>query len=476
MADSNNNINKDINEEAESQPNEYMDKAHFTKNRTKIIICMIFILTTDGMDMQLFNFVIMPFGAYFNLDDADILIQIVASSIFLGIIIGSVIASLLTKRFGRILTINCANLLYLFSRLIMSIWLYVPLFIICRILYGLALGVIIPIFMNIYGEYLPNTIRGFLLMVAWSFFGFGELITYILGLIIMPELQKDRLQTFLLVLTIFPFLNLVVCIILLIDSPKGNLLSKKRNRSTNLIEIPMINLNPDLEEKTEEKEITKSKFNNEGYSTKEIIKEMFEPDLKKTSILMILIFIFLGYNAFGIYPITSYFLDYLDEQENGKFEEKRETPARDIIVNKIWYSIADIFANIIGGIFGEFRRFGRKGGVMIFLVLGAVAVILGLFKKILFEITSPIFSGCTQIYVNIVMNYVVEIYPTKIRDTSTSLLYLVYRFTCFLCNYISLGFYNVNRYIPFIIYAIFSVLAFIFTWALPYEMAGKSMK
>ena len=74
------------------------------------------------------------------------------------------------------------------------------------------------------------------------------------------------------------------------------------------------------------------------------------------------------------------------------------------------------------------------------------------------------------------MDYVVELYPTKIRDTSTSLLFLIYRISCFLCNYISLGFYEINKYIPFIIYAIFAVLSTLFTWPLPYEMLGKSMK
>ena len=58
----------------------------------------------------------------------------------------------------------------------MGIWLYVPLFIICEILIGFALGIIIPIFLNILGEYLPDKYRGLLLMVAWSFFGIGELI------------------------------------------------------------------------------------------------------------------------------------------------------------------------------------------------------------------------------------------------------------------------------------------------------------
>ena len=140
------------------------------------------------------------------------------------------------------------------------------------------------------------------------------------------------------------------------------------------------------------------------------------------------------------------------------------------------YAVAEFAANILGGLFGEIRKLGRKGGIMIFTILAAFFTILGIFKKILFEVTSPISSGCTTIYVNLAMDYVVELYPTKIRDSSTSLIFMIYRISSFVCNFISMGFYNVNKYIPYIIYASSAVLLCILTWLLPYEMAGKSMK
>ena len=74
------------------------------------------------------------------------------------------------------------------------------------------------------------------------------------------------------------------------------------------------------------------------------------------------------------------------------------------------------------------------------------------------------------------MDYVVELYPTKIRDSSTSLLFMIYRVSSFLCNFISMGFYNVHRFIPYFIYSGFAILLCILTWLLPYEMAGKKMK
>lgn len=452
-----------------------MDKQTFSRNRIKIMICMVFLFIADGVEMCFFGLTIIPFGSYFNVEETSVEIQFASSAIFIGIMIGSAIASLLTKKVGRIITINSSNFVFFITFLIKSIWLNIPLYIICEILSGIALGIIIPIFMNVYGEYLPDKYRGLLLMVAWSFFGIGELIMCLITLAVMPELQKDKLQEYLLILSIFPFLQFVSCLICLRDSPKGISLAKKLKEKKNpLILLNNVNQAPTDNEQDENSEkITKE--NDESYSTKEIIKEMFSPGLKKTTILLIFIFIFLGYNAFGIYSIAAYFLEYLDEKESDK-EEEESIPARDIIINQLLYSVADFGSNVIGGFIGEIRILGRKGGIIIFSILAGVLTVIGLFKKILFQITSPIVSGCTNIYVNLIMDYVVELYPTKIRDTSTSSLFLIYRISCASCNFISIGFYDIHKFIPYIIYTIFAILSTLFTWALPYEMAGKSMK
>ena len=459
-----------------------MGKVTFSRNRVRIIICMIFIFIADGMEMTVFNFIVKPFGDYFELEESDIEIQITTSALFLGIAIGSGTASLITSKLGRVLSIKISNIIFFISHLLMSLWLSLPVFIICRSIVGLTLGIIIPIFMNIYGEYLPVQYRGFLLMVAWSFYGIGQLITNLIGLAVMSKLESERLKLFLLILSILPFLSLIGSLFFLSDSPRGLLLSKNildnRNSINALNEINKEILTEE-EEKKLKNEVDTAKKISDSFTFKDILKEMFSPELKKTTILMVFIFIYLGYNAFGIYSISSYFLDYLDEKENGKKNdesEEKETPAKEIIINQIMYAVAEFAANILGGFFGEIKKLGRKGGITIFTILAAIFTILGIFKKILFEVTSPISSGCTTIYVNLAMDYVVELYPTKIRDTSTGLLFMIYRVSSFICNYISMGFYGVNRYIPYIIYAICAILSFLFTLALPYEMAGKSLK
>ena len=177
-------------------------------------------------------------------------------------------------------------------------------------------------------------------MVAWSFYGIGQLITNLIGLGVMPELQSSRLKMFLLILSILPFLSFISCLFLLNDSPKGLLLSQNvmdNRRSINeLNEINQANLSEEQEKKLK-LEVETAKTVSDSYSLKQILKEMFGKELKKTTILMLFIFIFLGYNAFGIYAISSYFLDYLSEKENVKKDDGANDTAKDIIINQILY-------------------------------------------------------------------------------------------------------------------------------------------
>ena len=465
--------------EEEEKYEKIMDKATFSRNRTRIMITMVFLFIADGMEMSEFNFIIKPFGDYFLLEESDVLIQVASSSLYLGIAFGSGIASFLTKKFGRIKTINVSNTIWAISHLLHGVFLNMPLYIICRSIIGFTLGVIIPIYMNIFGEYCPPKYRGFLLMVCWAIFGFGQLALSVIGLLVMPELQPSRLQAFILILSIFAILSCIICFIFLKDSPRGILLSKKtwdRSKLSILMEeVNKIDTNENQENKLQMDPENGNDLK-ESYSLKQIIIDMFSPDLKKTTILLIFMFIIIGYNAFGMFTVASYFLDYLAEKENDSNSNETKDTAKDIIVNQIFLAASTIVANLVGGFFGEIKKLGRKGGIIVFAILASIVTIIGIFSKILFEITSPISMGCTHIFVNLIMDYTVEIYPTKIRDTSTSLLFMIYRISSFIFNFIGIGLYKANVYIPYIIFSIFSILLFVFTLSLPYEMAGKSMK
>ena len=473
------NINEDEMNEKQLLIDKILEKTTFSKYRIFIMICMIFMFIANGMEMCLFSLIILPFQNYFELNEKSILLEISSSSLFLGVAIGSGIAGYIIDFFGRIFTIKISSILMTVSHLIMSLLLYLPIFNICRCLIGLSLGIIIPILINIYGEYLPSKYRGFLLMVAWSFFGFGWLIMNILALLIMPELEKEKIQKFLLILFFFPLFASISCIFLLNDSPRNLLLSNNLNDisiATNILGDINSELLNDSEKKQLLDELKKSNKNeNENEEKKNFFKEMFSSNYKKTTILILLLFFILAYNGYGISVISSLVLEILFKKENENKSEKKSTSNRSLIINQIMLSVGEVCSNIIGGFIGEWKKLGRKGTIILFIILGLIFILPSIFKSILFEIFSPISSGCTTIYVNLAMDYIVELYPTKIRDKSTSLLYMVYRVSGFLSQFISIGTFKIVYFLPYIIYVIICILSIIFTWLLPYEVAGISM-
>ena len=448
---------------------EIIGKSIHTRNRIFVFICAFFVYLAYGKEMTIFNLIIKPVGNYFDLEESGLKIQIITSSVFLGVAIGSMVSSFITLKIGRIYTINLANIISTIANVVMSIYLNYIVFTICRFFVGFAFGNIIPLLINILAEYCPIKFRGFLLMLCCSFYAVGALVSCLIGYKVMPNLEEEKLQEFLFILISLPSLSLISCLLLLKDGPKFLFISnyKKTMNEENINESK----NEILEE------IKKLENTKNTITTKQIFNEMFNPELKKTTILLLIIFVSIGYNAFGIYSISSYFLDYLDEKENGKKTDdiKPENEERDIYINQMMNAVSYFGMVILGGILGDVKKIGRKGGIIIFNIIATVSTVLGIFKKILFEFTSPISFGSTSTFISLVMDYVVELYPTKIRDNSSGILFSVFKISCFIYNYVCMGFYNVYEYIPYFIYIFFSIVVCILIILLPYEMAGKHM-
>ena len=450
-----------------------IEKTTFSRHRLFIFLCMIFIFIADGIEMFLFGLIIIPFKKYFSLEEGPLL-EFTSSTLFLGIALGSLLVSYLSDKLSRVTIVLSSSLLLTISHLIMTIFLHLIVFIVCRTLIGLSLGILMPIFINIYGEYLPSKYRGFLLMFAWSFFGVGMMIMNTTALFIMPELEEEQLQNLFIILLTFPSLATTSCFFLLSDGPRNILLINDPKK--NCIAFDILNyINGKKLTKEEEiqliEELNITKKNITDGKGVNIFKEMFSSYFKRTTILMILILFSLSYIGFGISSVSSLVLDHLNEES----EQKEEKSNKNIIINQLMISVGEFSADIIGGFIGEIKCLGRKGAIIIFAILAMILYAPAPYYQVLFEFMTPVGSGCTSIYINIILDYVVELYPTRIRDKSTSLLYMVFRMSGFATQFMSIGFFQIVYFLPYVVYLIFALLIIIFTALLPYEVAGKSL-
>ena len=68
---------------------EIIGKSIHTRNRIFVFICAFFVYLAYGKEMTIFNLIIKPVGNYFDLEESGLKIQIITSSVFLGVAIGS---------------------------------------------------------------------------------------------------------------------------------------------------------------------------------------------------------------------------------------------------------------------------------------------------------------------------------------------------------------------------------------------------
>ena len=200
--------NKDINKK-ELLINQIIEKSLFTKYFNFALFCLISIFTTYGIFISYFSTVIIPVQQYFKI--SHFILELTSSILFIGIAIGSGSVGFLTKKFGRILIFNLALLLLSITTIIMSLFLQLIVFIICRVLIGLCVGIILPVSINIASEYISQKYRCLFLGILWGFQGLGFLILNLIAFIVIPQLEPEKLGLFNLILCIFPVATSLIC-------------------------------------------------------------------------------------------------------------------------------------------------------------------------------------------------------------------------------------------------------------------------
>ena len=445
-----------------------------------ISLYMSFMFITYGIELGLMNTIIIPVQKKFNL--SNFLLETSISFIFLGICTGSSIAGILTEKMGRIFLINFLFIILSITHLIMSIFLYFTVFIVCRLVIGFCLGIILPISLNICGEYLSNKYRCLLLMCMWSFLEIGEIILNLFALAIIPNLEIKNLNDYLCLLLLFPIIATLSSISFLKDSPRNMILSNEKNinevfeilNSMNGKELTEMEINCIIKET----KILKKKISNTGS-----YKDMFNKKYINTSCLLISILFIYACDCYGIHIITSITLKNLEIKENQPlnkfhkkiFNNKIEKTNYDIIINQIIISVIGTILNAIGGLIGEIKNLGRKGAMIIFIILTAFCIIFIPIKLTYFEFFSPLSLGFAGIFGDIATDYSVELYPTSLRDISTSLLFMTYNISCFISQFIFIGLFNINYWFPFIFGTVITLIGVPLIYFLPYEVVGKSL-
>ena len=470
--DNNRNINSKIKEKL--LIDKIIDKTNFSKYKISSLFCMIFIFLSYGIELYLFNAIMLPMKEKFKLN--NIFLGFINSALFLGTIFGSFFAGNLSKKFGRIKIININLITLTIFHLIMGIWLKIYIFIICRIVIGFSIGILVTLSINIYSEYLTSKNRGLFLMLLWSYGNIAQILQNLIAYFYLPKLENLKIEKYILMLFSFPLITTLICLIFLYDGPRYLILSNN-NENLQLAVMILNNMNNNIELTSEEIDQiqieVKSNLDSSNYILNWTITYLFNDFYLKNTLLLIIILFIASINYEGILIILPLVLKKLNEKlEKTSTEEKL---LKGVILNQIIIGFYGTFANLIGGFISDIKIFGRKWSIMIFLLLTLITSIPVSFSILLFHIFSPIQLFSSEILCSLLMTYIVELYNSKIRDTSTGFFFMLDRLFDFISPFVYIKMINLNYQLPFFINASLCFVGAAVVYYLKYETAGKSL-
>ena len=129
----------------------------------------------------------------------------------------------------------------------------------------------------------------------------------------------------------------------------------------------------------------------------------------------------------------------------------------------------------MGGSLAEIKFIGRKGVIWIFMLLSAVTLIPSCYNVTLYNIFFTISITSGAIYGDMLITYISEIFPTKLRDISSSFFLTSHRISGFLSQFLFLGLFKINYKMPFFFGSLLNIVGVMTIFMLPYESIGKPL-
>ena len=459
-----------------------IENGYLTKYPLFITISIFISFISNGLVVNIFNLIIIPTKNYFNA--SDFITEIMAGILFIGLALGSGFASFLSEKYGRALIIKIFSGIMCITYLFSTIFFNLFIFLLSRIILGLSVGIIEPLIFNTFGEYLPIKIRGFLLMNSWFFYTLAVFLENIIALKVMPYLESKFLQEYLFILNFFFVISFLINYFLLNDSPRNLIIKSIQSKNFYDRESKISEALKILNDMNRQKltEIEEQKLVNELYNSSSnnkinpSFKELFSEKYLKTTYIGIFIFFVYSCGYFGFYIISTLTLEILNKNENEKLPETQSKNSnRDIIISQIYIAFFDLLGSFIGGALAEIRCIGRKGVIWIFMLLSAITLIPSCFGVTLFNIFFTISITSSAIYGDMLVTYISEIFPTKLRDVSSSFFLTSHRVSGFFSQFLFLALFKINYKLPFFFGSFLNIIGVMSIFLLPYESIGKPL-
>ena len=482
-----------------------LNKYSFNTITLLVFIAISMGITADGCEMTLMALFLIPIKKFYNLTNFQL--QIISSILFLGVAFGSYFTGYILTIFRRrTIVVNSYIALFIFHTILSFVPNYI-VFSISRFFIGFFLGLIVPISLNSLSEFLPTKNRAFILTSIWVFFSVGQGCNAIFMLIGMPNFETDKMKY-----VMFCLNSLVIAALILNDnffyeSPRYLLMKHENENAFELLNNMLVSINEEkLTEEEKEDFIEEINRHEEEEKKKENkFMSLFSKNYFQTTILSIGIMFIISFLLYGILVISTLTMKEFNALKNPIIEDnttkinpnntfydklmnnttteepikthvKKEHNYPKILIGQIISAFVSMFGNLIGGALCEIQYFGRIKTVYIGFITCFICSTLVLFiGQDFFTELYSVFLTFVLVAFNVYLTYVVEVYPTKLRDISSGFLFGCLRMSGFLSQFVYLSMNKIHFLFPYFFSALISFLGAFFAKELPYETCGQPL-
>lgn len=459
----------------ESLLNKLIESAGYRPIHYEIILFQFLVVVLGGIYMTLMSSLYIPVQNFYSLNDYQMVV--ISSPIFLAIGIGSFISG------NEILVPNRPFAIKLYTFIIFACSLTIALFpnmwvfIFVRLILCVALGIIMPVMANILCEVLPVKNRSLYLVLCSMGFTVGVIFLNVTMLIVMPGMEKEKLNTVLLIISVPSLIIFIIFMVRIKDSPRNLILNDRTEEGFAIFENIIQRQLNEHERQVIKRDIT----GGVNKSVEKKLSSIFNDKFLLITTLMIFIWIINSFVAYGSSIILSLTIEQIDINNMENNTNNTYTPGdvlkenNKVIKDTIFIYLLSSPGYILSAFLTEIKLFGRKMTTFFgFFFIGIFC-----FLATMFQSKFRFLYGCASFFMSVSFSgansYTSEVYPTKIRDVATGFLYFCSRSSGFISQFIAVMLYKIHYMAHFYTVVVLCFVACFLTYMLPYDTHGMSL-
>jgi putative MFS transporter len=399
--------------------------------------------------------------------------------LFVGFFIGSTLSAFFTDRLGRKETLQYVSLVQFILSVYSTTATNVYIFLVIRCIFGLLIGIIVPLIPALCAEIIPSSFRSKATAVVNGLFSVGQLISSILAYFCLNNLTVGNWRLLLLICSFPPLLVWFATWKWFKESPRFVILKGDLNKGIDILNhIGNVNKGNTFVE-FGKKDIPSFEIWREGMISTiktnnfESFKHLFGQKYRMISVTMWTIWFCIAFVFYGINFILPLFLNERDKYI--QLHNKYQSGTMILIITSFGESISGIIAYFIINT----ETFGKKRPLAVSQAISVVSCLIVYFSNFSSFYVLVIFLTLGRTFSKmcfpIINPYIAELYPSSLRVIGIGLSGVLGHFASCIMPMIAIKLFYFNFFFPFLLYFIIGFVGLIATIMIPYDTREKRL-